>query len=254
MNGSAVAALIMAGGRSERMRAGGSAQHKGLRTVLGMPLIECNLRALLWFGFSRLFVAVNEQERGLISWIVERGVAIAASASATLEMLVEAAPLGTIGAVASLPRTVDDVVIVNVDNLTSLDLAQFAGFHRGQGAALTIATHAQPFRIPFGMLEVDGRRVVAYREKPDLPVPISSGTYVVNRRAIDRVSPGKRIDVPALVDALLRAQEPVLAYPHREPWIDVNDEAALALAQSVLAAAGSGWPGALTRDTRRAGP
>ena len=60
MNRSAVAALIMAGGRSERMRAGGSAQHKGLRTVVGMPLIECNLRALLWFGFSRLFVVLEE--------------------------------------------------------------------------------------------------------------------------------------------------------------------------------------------------
>jgi len=254
MNRSPVAALIMAGGRSERMRAGGSAQHKGLRTVLGVPLIECNLRALLWFGFSRVFVAVNEQERGLICWIAERGRAIAAAGSATLEPLIETIPLGTIGAVACLPRTVDDAVIVNVDNLTSLDLAQLAGFHRGEGAALTIAMHAQPFPIPFGMLEVDGQRVVAYREKPELSVPISSGTYVVSRRAIDRVPPGKRIDVPGLVDALLRAEEPVLAYPHREAWIDVNDEAALARAQRVVASAGSRWPGALAPKTREAGP
>src|SRR5207245_1470972 len=35
MASSPVAALIMAGGRSERMRAGGSGRHKGLRTVLG---------------------------------------------------------------------------------------------------------------------------------------------------------------------------------------------------------------------------
>jgi GTP:adenosylcobinamide-phosphate guanylyltransferase len=34
-----IAALIMAGGRSERMRAGGCSQHKALRRVLGVPMI-----------------------------------------------------------------------------------------------------------------------------------------------------------------------------------------------------------------------
>jgi len=240
---SRVAALIMAGGRSERMRAGGTGQHKGLRTVLGVPLIERNLRALLWFGFARLFVAINEHEKELGDWIGGRGRALAESESATLETLVETQPLGTIGAVASLPPDVEDVVIVNVDNLTCLDLRQFASYHREQAAAATIATHLQPFPIPFGMLELAGRRVIAYREKPTLSVPISSGTYVLGRRAIDRVKTGSRMDVPSLIDALLEAREAVLAYPHEELWIDVNDEAALAHAQRLLAENGRRWPG-----------
>jgi NDP-mannose synthase len=254
MTRSTVAALIMAGGRSERMRAGGSAQHKGLRTVLGVPLIERNLRALLCFGFKQLFVAINAQERALATWIEAQGRAVAESQSATLDTLVETEPLGTIGAVASLPHEIDDAVIVNVDNLTSLDLRQFAHYHREHGAAATIATHAQPFPIPFGMLELDGQRVLAYREKPELSVSISSGTYVLDRRAIDRVPLGFRLDVPALVDALLQADETVLAYPHREPWIDINDEAALAHAQRLLSLDGSRWPGAIVPDGGRAEP
>jgi mannose-1-phosphate guanylyltransferase/phosphomannomutase len=254
MTRSTVAALIMAGGRSERMRAGGSAQHKGLRTVLGVPLIECNLRALLWFGFKQLFVAINAQEQPLATWIEERGRAIAESQSATLEMLLETKPLGTIGAVASLPQDIDDAVIVNVDNLTSLDLRQFAQYHREHRAAATIATHAQPFPIPFGMLDLDGQRVVAYREKPELSVSISSGTYVLNRRAIDRVPAGRRLDVPALVDELLQADATVLAYPHREPWIDVNDETALAHAQQLFSLDVNRWPGAIAPDSGRAEP
>src|SRR5207237_5047165 len=108
---SRVAALIMAGGRSERMRAGGTPQHKGLRAVLGVPLIERNLRALLWFGFDRLFVSISAREEELGAWIGGRGRALAESESATLEMLVETQPLGTIGAIASLPPDVEDVVI-----------------------------------------------------------------------------------------------------------------------------------------------
>ena len=234
MGSSPAAALIMAGGRSERMRAGGSRQHKGLRTVLGMPLIEWNLRALLRFGFGQLFVAVNARERELATWIDSHGRALAQSQSARLEILVEAEPLGTIGAVASLPREIDDAVIVNVDNLTSLDLKELAHYHRELRAAATIATHVQPFPIPFGMLELAEQRVIAYREKPTLSIPISSGTYVLHRRAIDRVPAGRRLDVPALIEALLQAGEAVFAYPHQEPWIDVNDEAALAHAQQLF--------------------
>src|SRR5205814_4160969 len=130
MASSSVAALIMAGGRSERMRAGGSSRHKGLRTVLGVPLIECNLRALLWFGFKQLYVAVSAQERALAAWIDAHGRPLAKSQFATLEELVETEQLGTIGAVASLPPWIDDVLIVNVDNLTSLDLGQLARYHR----------------------------------------------------------------------------------------------------------------------------
>ena len=236
------------------MRAGGSAQHKGLRTVLGVPLIEWNLRALLWFGFKRLFIATNARERALATWVDTRGRTVAQSQSATLDTLVETEPLGTIGAVASLPREIDDAVIVNVDNLTSLDLRHFARYHRERRAAATIATHAQPFPIPFGMVELDGQRVVGYREKPELSVPVSSGTYVLNRLAIDRVPAGRKFDVPALIDALLGANEAVLAYPHRAPWIDVNDEAALAHAQRLFTLNGGRWPGAMARDKDRVEP
>jgi mannose-1-phosphate guanylyltransferase len=209
---------------------------------------------LLWFGFKRLFVAVNGQETALASWIEGRGRALAAAQSATLEVLVESQPRGTIGAVAALPRDVDDAVIVNVDNLTSLDLGQLAQHHREHAAAATIATHLQPFPIPFGMLDLAGERVVAYREKPQLPLPISSGTYVLSRRAIDRVPAGGRFDVPALIELLLQGDESVLAYAHREPWIDVNDEGALGLAQRLLAENGSRWPGAVAAEDGRAEP
>src|SRR5437773_4036700 len=141
---SPVAALIMAGGRSERMRAGGTRQHKGLRTVLGVPLIERNLRALIWFGFERLFVSISAREEELAGWIRGPGCALAETESVTIETLVETQPLGTIGAVASLPPDVEDVVIVNVDNLTCLDLRQLARYHREHDAVATIASHRQP--------------------------------------------------------------------------------------------------------------
>jgi NDP-sugar pyrophosphorylase family protein len=229
-----VGAIIMAGGRSERMRAGGSPDHKGLRTVRGVPLVEWNLRALVRFGFRRLFVAINAREHALAEWLRGPGLALCRQHSAGLELLVEDEPLGTIGAVRLLPADVQDLVVVNVDNLTTLDLRELLRTHLDKEAASTIATHTHPFRMPFGMLEVQGHRVTAYREKPQLPVVISSGTYVLHRRAIARVPAGHRADLPALIASLLQDGEVVAAHPHRDTWIDVNDEAALAEAEALF--------------------
>jgi NDP-sugar pyrophosphorylase family protein len=230
-----IAGIIMAGGRSERMRAGGSPEHKGLRTVRGAPLIEWNVRALLRFGFRRLFVAVNAGERAFAEWLGTRGLALCRESSSDLELLVEHEPLGTIGAVSLLPPDVQDVVVVNVDNLTTLDLRELLRTHLEKEAAATIATHTHPFRMPFGMLEVQGQRVTAYREKPELPVVISSGTYVLHRRAMACVPPRRRTDVPGLIGALLEKGEVVAAHPHSDLWIDINDEAALAQADDLFA-------------------
>ncbi|MGE5049176.1 MAG: sugar phosphate nucleotidyltransferase [Deltaproteobacteria bacterium] len=229
-----VGAIVMAGGRSERMRAGGSADHKSLRTVRGAPLIEWNLRALLDCGFRRLFVAFNAREHALAEWLADRGLTLCRQHSSALQLLVEDEPLGTIGAVRLLPADVQNAVVVNVDNLTTLDLGELLRTHVEKGAAATIATHTHAFRMPFGMLEVQGQRVTAYREKPELPVVISSGTYALHRRAIVRVPAGRRSDVPALIASLLEDGEVVAAHPHREPWIDVNDEAALVQAEELF--------------------
>lgn len=229
-----VGAIVMAGGRSERMRAGGSADHKSLRAVRGAPLIEWNLLSLLHSGFRRLFVALNAREHALAEWLAGRGLTLCRQHSAALQLLVEDEPLGTIGAVRLLPADVRNAVVVNVDNLTTLDLRELLRTHVEKGAAATIATHTQAFRMPFGMLEVQGQLVTAYREKPELPVVISSGTYVLHRRAIVRVPAGRRSDVPALIASLLEDGEVVAAHRHHEPWIDVNDEAALAQAQELF--------------------
>src|SRR5258707_3330247 len=150
----------MAGGRSERMGAGGANQQMALRSVLGVPLIERNIASLLGFGFKELFIAVNRRERELEAWIEQRRRAFTGSGAAKLDVLFEDKPLGTIGAVASLPTHVQNVVIVNVDNLTSLDLRRLALSHFKSRAAATVAAHRERFQIPFGRLDLVGPQVV----------------------------------------------------------------------------------------------
>lgn len=228
------AALIMAGGRSERMRAGGCTLHKALRTVLSAPLIEHNLAMLFHFGFSSVWVAVSNREEQLLSWLKDRGQYLAFGAHAELRVIVEHEPLGTIGAAKCLANVCENALIINVDNLTTLDLRALMERQLNCRAALTVATHDEPFRIPFGQVEREGERLIAYREKPEIEMTVSSGIYVLSQRAMLLIADRGPTSAPALVQRLLDSGEIVACYQHNDWWIDVNDEIALVRAEAWL--------------------
>ena len=227
-------ALIMAGGSSERMRSGGCRTHKALRTIGGTSLLEWNLKQVFFCGFRDVWIAVNEAEEELLSAIA--GLQdLAGGYGGSIRTVRESTPLGTIGAARLMIERTDDLLVINVDNITDLDLRAMFDFHLESKAALTVASHHELFRIPFGQLETAGTRVTACVEKPALPILISSGSYALGRRAMSTIAPNTRTQAPDLVNALIGAGELVASYEHSAWWIDVNDEAALARAEAARA-------------------
>jgi NDP-sugar pyrophosphorylase family protein len=213
----------MAGGGSTRMRATMGPLHKALVPVSGVPLLDRNLRTLEAQGFSDIIVAVNVSEPDLGRHVTLRG----------RRVLWEEVPLGTIGAARLAIGEADSLLIVNVDNLTSLSLNSLVNFHKEKEASMTIATHQEPFQIPFGELALTHETVDAYIEKPVKPVWISSGTYVLSPEACAMIPEGRRVDVPELVAILIAAGKQVAAFRHQSAWIDVNQADAIPRAEQI---------------------
>ncbi len=88
---------------------------------------------------------------------------------------------------------------------------------------MTVAAHWEPFTIPYGEVVVQGDNVTAYLEKPARQIRISSGTYVLSAEACQSIAPDRAVDVPELFELLTRGGARVCTFPHRAPWIDVND-------------------------------
>ncbi|HKP13007.1 MAG TPA: sugar phosphate nucleotidyltransferase [Blastocatellia bacterium] len=226
-------ALIMAGGRSERMRASFGPQHKALVRVLGLSLLERNLYKLLSHGFSDIFIATNSHEPELLAHVAECRQRLAAR-GARLECLKEDAPRGTIGIAHELKGRAETILVVNVDNLTALNLRHLVEHHLESGAAFTVATHFEPFQIPFGEVILDDGLITDYREKPVRRICISSGTYVLSARACELIDPAEPTSVPQLFAALRGRGERISAFEHAAAWIDVNDAAAVAGAERLI--------------------
>jgi dTDP-glucose pyrophosphorylase len=229
-------AIIMAGGRGSRMRESGYTEPKPLVRIGGVPLIERNLFALLRHNFQRISVAVAADAEQLHAWLLARGTALAGATGAHLRVVEESIPLGSIGAAALAGDNVRELLVVFADNLTALDLRALVEHHRRGNAAMTMAVHEHPFRIPFGVPEIRGNQVIAFREKPTFPVLVCSGVYVLGREALDLLPRGEPCGAPALIDRLLAAGRTITPYVHQAAWIDVNDRQSQVAAEQLLAA------------------
>ena len=224
---------MVAGGAGERMRRSGSPVPKPLVPVRGVPLLEHNVITLLAAGVTDVRIAVSTLAPEVQDFAETRCAELVASAGARLEVIVEDPPLGSLGA-AALCRDVDEVLVVNADNLTSLDLRLVLEDHRASGAAMTLAVHDEPFPMPFGEITLEGSRVVAYREKPTYRITICSAVTVLGADALSRMVPGEPVGLPVFANRVLDEGLPVHAFRHAAAWVDVNDLVVAARAEEVL--------------------
>jgi NDP-sugar pyrophosphorylase family protein len=227
--------LVMAGGRGDRMRASGMATPKPLVTIAGRTLLEHNLVALLDSGVRDIVVVSPVHTPEIAEFVRGPCRVLVSSHGGDLRLYEESQPLGNIGAASEIDPRGRELLVVFADNLTTLDLASIIRHHRHTGAALTMAVHSEPFRTPFGEVEVRDGVVVSYTEKPERRILISSGVVVLSARAIARIPRGQPTGISWLANQLIDAGERIAALTHEALWIDVNDLGAAARAGDLLA-------------------
>jgi NDP-sugar pyrophosphorylase family protein len=240
-------AVVMAGGAGLRMRAGGETAPKPLVRILGAPLIERNLFALLRAGVRDVRICVAAGDEAVARWEATRGARLAAAGGASVRLVTEEVPLGNCGGLArAVPDRAADSLLLFADNLCDLDLAKLHEHHRAAGADLTLAVHDEPFPVPYGLPDVEGDVVTGYREKPTMHLRVASGVNVVGPRARGLLRGPSGI--AELVNACVAGGLRVVAHPHRARWVDVNEptsrDRATAMVLSAPDAFETFWPGA----------
>ncbi len=227
-------ALLMAGGRGERMRASGIDVPKPLVPVLGIPLIERNLSQLLRHDVNDVVVTVSTSEPDVIGFATGRLTDMAEAAGARLRVQTETQPLGNIGGAGLLRDVADQVLVVYADNLTTLDLTSLLQRHMHLAPALTLASHTEPFRLPYGRLEIVDDRVVSYTEKPSMGIDVCSAAVVLGQPALKALPHDSPTGLAELTTELIARGEFVAAFRHEAAWVDVNDSSALISAERLV--------------------
>jgi NDP-sugar pyrophosphorylase family protein len=213
--------VILAGGQGTRLRPYTTVIPKPLMPVGDQPLMEIILRQLCRQGFRRVTVAT-----GHLAQLIETFFGNGDTHGLEIDYFREQHPLGTIGALGLIPDIDDDVLVMNGDILTDLDMAAMYEEHRRSGASATIATSHREVEISLGVLQCEAAtaptRVTGFLEKPRLPYEASMGVYCFARRALERIEPGEHLDFPELILRLIGAGEVVRTWRSDSYWLDIG--------------------------------
>src|SRR5581483_8166453 len=229
-------AIVLAGGKAERLGDAAQGLPKALVPVAGRPLAAYQLALLRAAGVERVIVSCAAGTGPLFS-------AARAGLGVDVSPVEEPEPLGRGGGLrhaAAARLEPGDVFALNGDELLDLDLRRLAARHREAGAAATI-TVTRP-ASPFGVVELDGDdRVTGFEEAARVPWWVSCGVYVLGEEAIARLP--ARGDHETSTFPELAAAGRLAALRHDGLWITVNTPKDLRRAEEFLAAHPD-WPAA----------
>lgn len=216
-------ALLLCGGKGERLRPLTTEMPKPLIPVGGTPILGHIIEHLQKHGIRDLVAAVGYKSGKITEYLQSRpdvSAAIVDSGDADiLKRLLDCAP-----------RIKGDCLVLYGDTLSDVDLDALAAFHRARPEKVTITVW--PLRSQFGLLEVaeDGK-VLSFKEKPILNKWINIGYFYFEREALSWLSGFTRFE-----DFLqhLAAGGKINAYRHAGMHITVNTLKELEEAEEAL--------------------
>ncbi len=211
-------AVVMAGGRGERLRPLTDSTPKPMLKVAGRPILERLVLHLVGFGIHRIFLSVN-----YLSEMIERHFGDGARFGCRIEYLREGEPLGTGGALGLLPeKPQDPLLALNGDLLTEFDVGNMLAFHAQGQYAATVGVHQYVQPVPFGVLTIEDNRVLGIQEKPSMMYPTNAGIYLLDPSLLERVPKNAAYTVPDLLEDCFARGERVGAFPIENDWLDVG--------------------------------
>lgn len=212
-----VDAVLMAGGRGERLRPLTIDRPKPLLEVGGKAIIDYNIDSLRANGIRNITVTVNylkEQIQAHFDHPRYHGL---------VRCVEEPGPLGTIGSLSLVEGLESDhVLVMNSDLLTTLDFERLYMAHLESGAELTMAVVPYTVSIPFSIIRTEGERVTGLTEKPTYNYFAGAGVYLMDRNAVGRIARGERLDAPDLVERIIADGGEVGYFPVKGTWIDIG--------------------------------
>ena len=227
-------AIILAGGKAERLGDAAGGRPKALVELAGRPLAAYQVEQLAAAGVTRVLVSCADGQEGAFKTAL-------GGIGPEVVAVPEPEPLGRGGGIryaAQTRREQGDVFALNGDELVDVDLSHLLALHRERQSAATITV--VPLRSPFGVVDLDDDLVTGFREAPRLDQWVSCGIYVLGEEALERFP--ERGDHETSTFPELAAERRLHALRHEGVWLTVNTPKDLRVASEYLAEH-PGWPG-----------
>jgi len=209
--------VCLVGGQGTRLGSLTESTPKPLLDVGGRPFLDYLIAEANRFGLERLLLLAGHNAGEVVRHYAGKVVS-----GLSIDVIVEAAPAGTAGALANAAAALDPAFfLINGDSFFGFNwLALVPALDRDDWTIhLALARGVGGGR--YGRVETQGNRISRFLPKAESDLPINAGIYLVRRRILDRIR-----DIPCSLenDILppLASQGELLGFAADGTFIDIG--------------------------------
>ena len=211
-------AVIMAGGRGERLRPLTDTTPKPLLPLGEKPIIEYNVDRMLSYGIENITISVRYLGEQIKDYFGD-----GSAKNACIRYVDEDRPLGTLGAVSQIHHFTNEVVLVmNSDLFTNIDLEEFYLHFLESRADMAVASVPYNVTVPYAVMQTSDGLVHAFEEKPTYTYYSNAGIYLIKRSILEALEEGERCDATDLMQRLISDGRRLTYFPIVGYWIDIG--------------------------------
>lgn len=219
-------AVLMAGGKGERLRPLTENTPKPLLQIGGKCIIDYNIDRLIDFGVRNISVTVNYLKEQIEEHFAEPRGAV------KINTVKEPSFLGTIGSIKFVPEFHNDVVLLmNSDLFTNINFEDMYLHFMEHGADMSAAAVPYDVSVPLGIFDLDGRNIRGIIEKPTYNFYANAGIYMFKRELIDCIPDNTFYNATDLIARLAAEGRCVIRFPIAGYWLDIGKPEEYARAQ-----------------------
>lgn len=223
-------ALIMAGGRGERLQPLTNKTPKPMLMLGDKPILEHNIDRLIEYGITKIYISVKYLAGQIIDYFGDgssKGIAI--------EYIHEEKPLGTAGAISLLKDIgTDYLLLMNSDLFTDADFEDLYLQTLKNNAELGAASVSYSVKVPYGIFTESNKKITGLKEKPTITSYANSGIYILHKKLFNLIPKDTFYNITDLMNLMIEQNRPIIHNPIIGYWIDIGQHQDYENAQEIF--------------------
>jgi dTDP-glucose pyrophosphorylase len=209
-------AVLMAGGRGERLRPLTDTIPKPLLKLGNKSIIDYNIESFISYGIENINVTVHYLADQIINHVMNYTNDI------NIACFKEDTPLGTFGSIKRITPVYNDfMLIMNADLFTNIDYEDFFLTFLESEAEMAIATIPYTINIPYAILDIEYDKVTGFIEKPVVTHYANAGIYLIKKGLIELI-PESYFNATDFIQLLIDSGKKIIKYPIAGYWVDIG--------------------------------
>jgi len=210
--------VLMVGGLGTRLRPLTENTPKPMLKVGNKPILQTIVEKFAEYGYTNIVMCVNYKSH-IIQDYFEDGSKFGVS----IKYILEEQRMGTAGALSLLKeKPTESFFVMNGDLLTNVNFEHLDNYHILNHSMGTMCVREYDFQVPYGVVNIDGSRILSIEEKPTHKFFVSAGIYMLSPEVLDYIPQNQFYDMPTLFEKLISENKNVISFPLREYWLDIG--------------------------------